>query len=1753
MNIPEPQTSIASGRRPALALRKILCAVLVAGGSLASTAVLANAGAMACSALFSHGIQSHDANGKITAGLNAQVLNSPGGQVRTTDFDDHWLSIANSCGDQACQPTRDVAPQWAIEPNFADSATEELYIPLVASETVTLTAPHRTVDVAAGAEVTLSAADQVAQIKLLRVGFEAEVTLLPGDYWINSLSLGTFSQIKVEGDGVVRLFLAEPLNMPWRSRLNSPSAGESGDPSRLLVYSRSSMSLGENATVSALVYTQDDFYQDFLSTLHGSVSAASSYLGTSASSHYASSAVTQAEANGVCLNAGTDRSDIDSDGIPDSDDADIDGDGIGNDYEDQLGYDPRDADDKPADADGDGIPDILQLYEQQNACRGSFPNAAQTHAADGKILIQHNAQLLEASSVVLHSPTVTVDPWSSDLSCVTSHCRAAGIFLPPLELGAFKTSSAERELLIAFQAQITLGENGDREYDSIITGGESVLTLTGDRPEYRIRHLTIGYQSELRLTPGDYWVEQLLLGADASIIVVGEGTVRLHVKDSLYVPFGARINAATSDPAKLLLYGYNDVVLHTGSESHALIYAQNDVELQFDANAFGAVNGANVSLFAASHLSYDAQAVVDADFGGWCDLDGDGIYDELDPDRDGDGVPNDIEEEVGTDPDDANDVPPDTDGDGIPDVIDPDRDGDGYDNDDDAFPDDASEWHDLDGDGIGDNSDTDLDGDGISNDYENELGTNPADPGSVPADGDTDGIPDVLDEDRDGDGHNNDVDLFPDDGSEWADLDGDGIGDNSDTDRDGDGIANDHELELGFDPNDPTSVPADADGDGLPDALDADRDGDGRDNDDDAFPDDPAEWHDLDGDGIGDNADPDRDGDGFDNDVETARGTNPADASDYPDDVAPSLHLNNPSGSELEASSVVLTGTVSDPQQPYSGVERVTVTSSAFPDVVFTAVLNGGQFEAEVPLVLGANTLALTAVDLSGNTATVAFQTKRISPPKFANVTPVNGALITTETVTIAGEVHTLLPLTEVQFFINEWQITPTGTEQPGVYVFNLPDLPLTIGANRFELRTVTADGTDERLLLLSHRPENADDIPAPDIELLSPTEGSLLNSGSFPIKGQVTSHAGAVEVTLNGGDVDWQGTADTGYFEGIVSFPADADTVTAIVVATDSLGKSRESSFSFSRDDQPPQILIAGGLAEAPAVNPVTGSPIALAGTVIDSNLASVSLNDQPMRLRPGAGQGQYDFGVALNIAPGGEKPVTLTARDRSGNSTTVEYIFESEATLGVDMLLPVKGTELTSNGDPIDLQVAARLTQVPQGSTASVQVGNGSATAMTLTGTLASADVTVPAETGEHRITVKVFGDGGSLLATTSRTVAVLDAGSIELSLVRAEPEANQSAVETNAPLELYFNKALDPTKLTVAVRETLHGKTYVNSDPLGADFLNAKGYQLQTVTRDRELVPGELRPLPGNQSFAFYPARHFGFAADVYVDVVYDGEDISRYHFQTRSLPTFVSGGVRDQFGRPLAGVEVALPTLGLSTVTNADGGFGFGAQTRPGEEIPGGRHELRINPDLAKPGYGSQRLTITLQQGRRNELPLYQLAELSPEVPFQMINVSQPIVNLVGGDLELDLSDARLVFGNGRSSGEVQVQFFPYEHLSVAMMPSLTPFWAYATQPRGIEVEGNVSLRMAMPQLHGSHDYIPPDTERVVLMGYDSGRQLLAPIGVGRIEDNHVVSEGELALTNLDYIAYVIVLPEKQEVLAEFAAGQMSLNQLISELQ
>ena len=88
--------------------------------------------------------------------------------------------------------------------------------------------------------------------------------------------------------------------------------------------------------------------------------------------------------------------------------------------------------------------------------------------------------------------------------------------------------------------------------------------------------------------------------------------------------------------------------------------------------------------------------------------------------------------------------PEDLDGDGIPNGLDTDKDNDGVNDNFDSFPEDPNEQYDSDGDGIGNNADSDDDNDGFTDSDEALAGTDPLDPFSFPEDRDNDKLPDSL-------------------------------------------------------------------------------------------------------------------------------------------------------------------------------------------------------------------------------------------------------------------------------------------------------------------------------------------------------------------------------------------------------------------------------------------------------------------------------------------------------------------------------------------------------------------------------------------------------------------------------------------------------------------------------------------------------------------------------------------------------------------------------------------------------------------------------------------------------------------------------------------------------------------------------------------------------------------------------------------------------------------------------------------------
>ena len=144
-------------------------------------------------------------------------------------------------------------------------------------------------------------------------------------------------------------------------------------------------------------------------------------------------------------------------------------------------------------------------------------------------------------------------------------------------------------------------------------------------------------------------------------------------------------------------------------------------------------------------------------------------------------------------------------------LLEPDADGDGVNNSIDNCPTTANaDQADADADGVGDVCDN-----------------APNTPNANQLDTDGDGLGDVIDTDDDNDSVPDTNDAFPLDATEWLDTDADGIGNNADTDDDGDGQLDTDEIACGSDPLLASSMSLDTDGDSVPDCVDTDDDNDG--------------------------------------------------------------------------------------------------------------------------------------------------------------------------------------------------------------------------------------------------------------------------------------------------------------------------------------------------------------------------------------------------------------------------------------------------------------------------------------------------------------------------------------------------------------------------------------------------------------------------------------------------------------------------------------------------------------------------------------------------------------------------------------------------------------------------------------------------------------------------------------------------------------------------------------------------------------
>lgn len=941
-----------------------------------------------------------------------------------------------------------------------------------------------------------------------------------------------------------------------------------------------------------------------------------------------------------------------------------------------------------------------------------------------------------------------------------------------------------------------------------------------------------------------------------------------------------------------------------------------------------------------------------------------------------------------------------------------------------------------------------------------------------------------------------------------CDIDGDGIYDGRDDDADGDGVNNDVEEDVGSSPWNGDDTPADTDQDGIPDMIDDDIDGDG-----------------------------------IDNDTEIDNGTDPYDGDDKPQPKGPKLTLTTANDQTVSSNVLAVTGKA---EAGSAAVNRVLIENITDNNKVYVASLSAnGHFLVDVQLLEGENQLTVTAYSSDGLS-----KEKSLTITYFANafaiesILPASGAVLNNRQLNLSVKIQST---TEPVFVRLEGERVDVVKQAPGIFTAQT-DYRLAAGDNRLELEVLTNNQRKISWLDYRYEPEG-DNSAAPEITLIEPQQQLRTAREEVTVKATIYSPVGELEATLNGEKANVVTLADDLY-QVLSSVKLQSGENLLTLMVTDALSQVETVSATVTRDDKGPRWRFDQTVELPPAVNQHSGGELLLTGQLLDDDVNSLSINGTPVKLQR---QGQnivFEHRVILPAQQ--ETRVRFIAEDDLGNATRQDYYFLTESALQLSWIAPSfplnvfvendSATEFAAQAEARNGDESYQAILQPSGTVLDVTVASG-----VITGTLPT-----DLEQGDYQLHIIArYGDNKSV--TLSGDVSVMQQEDLPLEVVKTEPENLAQNIEPDAPIHIYFNRPIDPAKLQVTALRSLSGKTYLNKDASGTDFLRAKGHQLQQVAIHREPVAGGISLLAGDTIAAFYPNDDLGYNAEVTWELDYNGESILRSTFDTRGLPTLIDGGLIDALGQPRANVEVRIEELGLSTLTNNDGGYAFGYRTSAKDNIPGGDYHLVVNPQRNTSGLGSARIPISIKGGRRNQPGLLRVPIVSQDIPWAAIAASQSNIRLAEGDVQLQLGEGRLRFPNEQRM--IHAQFVSAGQAVRSVMAGTAAAWFYQLQPFGITSTEPVQLKIHLPRRNGSYSYLGLESgghRHALIMGYNPDKNIIEPVGVGRIQDGWLTSVEDISFKSLDYLGYSMPLPDHQALFERYLDQQLSFAALVAQV-
>lgn len=846
----------------------------------------------------------------------------------------------------------------------------------------------------------------------------------------------------------------------------------------------------------------------------------------------------------------------------------------------------------------------------------------------------------------------------------------------------------------------------------------------------------------------------------------------------------------------------------------------------------------------------------------------------------------------------------------------------------------------------------------------------------------------------------------------------------------------------------------------------------------------------------------------------------------------------------VQSSRYFLTGSVLAATE----LESLAATSDRFVGTEFGLLFSAdGKFSGELPLLWGFNTFQIKAVDKHGNSgkATVVVERAGESLPELSIVSHTQGQVVNSPDVALKALIKTELAMDSLRAYVNGIPGTLSFVKN-GEYQVQWPSISLALGNNELSFVVQTNQGVVRRNLTLVYIEPSS--LTAPEIQISEPLNGSWINSDSFILRGVVHS-AEMPNISVNG-------VAVQAYLQqpGIYLFSYSAKRTQGQwrVEARNSVGTDIER-LAYHFDTVAPTLALFNGWQPAPQINEVPSSYLHLEGVVSDEQAVTLTLNGKPLALQPGNASHQYLFSTPLSLARGETTTLTFVAKDAAGNRLQQDYVLKSTAAVSAEIIAPSSMREFVIEGADFNLQLVAELSPLPAGAVAQARIDSGPFQMLLVQNGLVNEVLPMAASAGQHKVELQVIAANGHTLASAEQKFSIVRMEDVPTQVIKTTPELGQLNVDHNQFIAFYFNRPVDRGQLKVKVTETLHGETYLESNEQGSSLLGIAGETKSKVNRVNEIVPGSIASLPGNHSYAFYPERDFGYGANVRVSISLGDQEVHRFSFDVRALPTLIDGHVKDTLYQSVPGIRVRIKELARDEITDQDSTFSFGYVESGNFNIPSGDYTVEVNPDRENPLFGNLIHQVNIVAGERNKLRAFLLPIINREVPFVPVLSGQGNTYYANGELALSFANASVRFP--AQTTDESAQFVLQEVTQIGMKVSeIAPaLFVYSAQPQGIAVSGHVDMSLKAPSLLGSYHYLPPDGSYLVLVGRRSGTNELDVVGVGQRDGVWIRSRGMTALENLDYIGFATTAENKQQVLADYANGELSLMQLKASIR